>query len=439
MPVTSTWPKDIGRVLGSQIYIGTNPDDISHDTPYALRDVFINTESGYVYQYNGTEWEYVYSLVLNTEGYAKCVNTTEEALTFDAGTTVIIAPIDGIARIVRVVSDQSGEKSLVDIYMGDGTLPFITKVVNDLVNYYNKDEVDSKIGSLKLIEFRKVESLPQVGESNVIYLVPHQHGQGDYYDEYCWVADEQKFEKIGNTDALTNYYTKDEVDALFAQKADKAAFKSHVNDYSNPHNVTKEQVGLGNVNNTSDIDKPISTMQQAALDLKADKFNIYTKAESDALLAQKAVKSEVEAALATKANSADVYKKAEVYTKDEVDDEISSAVSSTYRYKGTVETYSQLPLSGMLVGDVYNVEEADPTHAVSAGDNVAWNGMTWDVLSGMVDLSNYYTKQESDELLDGVWEGVEGLQLALNRKVEMDVSELQDECLAFYTPMEIGQ
>lgn len=36
----------------------------------------------------------------------------------------------------------------------------------------------------------------------------------------------------------------------------------------NPHGVTKEQVGLGNVDNTSDVDKPISTAQQAELDTK---------------------------------------------------------------------------------------------------------------------------------------------------------------------------
>jgi hypothetical protein len=36
-------------------------------------------------------------------------------------------------------------------------------------------------------------------------------------------------------------------------------------------NITKENIGLGNVNNTSDIDKPVSTAQQAVLDLKQNK------------------------------------------------------------------------------------------------------------------------------------------------------------------------
>lgn len=44
----------------------------------------------------------------------------------------------------------------------------------------------------------------------------------------------------------------------------------HTSDYENPHHVTKTQVGLDNVDNTSDINKPISTATQNALNLKAD-------------------------------------------------------------------------------------------------------------------------------------------------------------------------
>ena len=44
---------------------------------------------------------------------------------------------------------------------------------------------------------------------------------------------------------------------------------SHTSDKSNPHEVTKAQVGLGNVDNTSDANKPISTATQTALDTKA--------------------------------------------------------------------------------------------------------------------------------------------------------------------------
>lgn len=45
---------------------------------------------------------------------------------------------------------------------------------------------------------------------------------------------------------------------------------NHIANKSNPHTVTKSQVGLGNVNNTSDADKPVSTAQAAAIaDAKA--------------------------------------------------------------------------------------------------------------------------------------------------------------------------
>ncbi len=43
---------------------------------------------------------------------------------------------------------------------------------------------------------------------------------------------------------------------------------AHSGNTSNPHNVTKAQVGLGNADNTSDVNKPISTAAQSALDAK---------------------------------------------------------------------------------------------------------------------------------------------------------------------------
>ena len=44
--------------------------------------------------------------------------------------------------------------------------------------------------------------------------------------------------------------------------------ETHINNKSNPHKVTKAQVGLGNVDNTSDANKPISNATQTALNGK---------------------------------------------------------------------------------------------------------------------------------------------------------------------------
>jgi hypothetical protein len=50
--------------------------------------------------------------------------------------------------------------------------------------------------------------------------------------------------------------------------ANLTTLTSHVSNTSNPHAVTKTQVGLGNVDNTSDANKPVSSATQTALDLK---------------------------------------------------------------------------------------------------------------------------------------------------------------------------
>lgn len=88
-------------------------------------------------------------------------------------------------------------------------------------------------------------------------------------------------------------------------------------------------------------------------------------------------------------NLVNYYKKTETYTKAEVD----SKVSSVYKYKGSVATFGDLPSTGQVIGDVYNVE--------SDGSNYAWNGTIWDKLGGEIDLSDYYTKSQTDILLSG--------------------------------------
>lgn len=54
-----------------------------------------------------------------------------------------------------------------------------------------------------------------------------------------------------------------------AAKASSATVSAHLADVANPHATTKAQVGLGSVDNTADVAKPVSTAQQTALNLKA--------------------------------------------------------------------------------------------------------------------------------------------------------------------------
>jgi hypothetical protein len=57
-------------------------------------------------------------------------------------------------------------------------------------------------------------------------------------------------------------------------KADATALAAHTGNTANPHGVTKAQIGLGNTDNTSDADKPISTATQTALNAKANAADI---------------------------------------------------------------------------------------------------------------------------------------------------------------------
>ena len=68
----------------------------------------------------------------------------------------------------------------------------------------------------------------------------------------------------------SKYYQNVEVDALLTEYATSANLQAHIIDFNNPHQVDKNDVGLSAVDNTSDLDKPISTATQSALDDKAD-------------------------------------------------------------------------------------------------------------------------------------------------------------------------
>jgi hypothetical protein len=52
--------------------------------------------------------------------------------------------------------------------------------------------------------------------------------------------------------------------------ANLSTLTSHTSNTSNPHATTKAQVGLGNADNTSDANKPVSTATQTALNAKQD-------------------------------------------------------------------------------------------------------------------------------------------------------------------------
>lgn len=75
---------------------------------------------------------------------------------------------------------------------------------------------------------------------------------------------------------------------------------------------------------------------------------------------------------------------------------IKDKISAIYTPKGSKNTFAELPTDA-AAGDVWDVKEA--YNGYPAGTNYVWvedlvNGGYWDALSGAVDLSNYFTKEE---------------------------------------------
>jgi hypothetical protein len=61
--------------------------------------------------------------------------------------------------------------------------------------------------------------------------------------------------------------------------AEQSSLSVHIGDSSNPHGTTKAQVGLGNVDNVADVNKPLSTAAQNALAGKVDKATTTAKGD----------------------------------------------------------------------------------------------------------------------------------------------------------------
>ena len=97
----------------------------------------------------------------------------------------------------------------------------------------------------------------------------------------------------------------------FNSKADSSALSGHILNMVNPHSVTKEQLGLGNTDNTSDMDKPISNAVREAL----ESIN-KTISQIDGIIVDKA----------DKADTLGGYGIEDAYTKDEVAALINTAI-----------------------------------------------------------------------------------------------------------------
>lgn len=106
-------------------------------------------------------------------------------------------------------------------------------------------------------------------------------------------------------------------------------------------------------------------------------------------------------------------------------DELKASVAAALDYKGSKDSYEQLPSSGNKKGDVWNVVAAHGT--TPAGTNYAWDGAKWDPLGGTIDLSGYYTKSQVDDAISAAKTELEAADTALEGQITTVTNQLNNK------------
>lgn len=165
-----------------------------------------------------------------------------------------------------------------------------------------------------------------------------------------------------------------EIEETLTEKVDTSTLNSHILDRSNPHKVTKAQLELGNVDNTSDMSKPISLATQAALDNKVDVRDIINNL--DTLVSSQPLSALQGARLKGLIQDA----------RDEI-----HTIVGPLKFKGTVESFEEFEeLTGMNQGDCWQIVESGEEETPHNGEMYAWTGSEWKkVLATVSDTSSY--------------------------------------------------
>ena len=268
------------------------------------------------------------------------------------------------------------------------------------------------ISSTGAISMLKVDELPEVGQTNIVYLVPKEHpGTSDIYNEYIWVLQDEAYELLGTLD-LTGYATEAWVESKgYATAA--SVEQNYVRKLTNPNSVygVNGSGQQGHVYFSSDY---LQKQNQLVLrDGYADVLVPDSPTSDNAATSKKWVLGRGYATelwvtgkgYITGINST-MIADALGYTPVSPSD-----IASVYKFKGskTVAEINALQTSGLVDGWVYNVTDSGTltlgSVVVVAGDNVAWNATSsvWDKLAGTIDLSGYvpYSGATGDVDLNG--------------------------------------
>lgn len=216
------------------IFLQTNDERLVNSM--YIKDVekdFINNKRLVYVLYNGAPVKETYNSETEVDSALETLKSTLESMGEGGGegSSVDLTPY---LKKTDAASTYVPKTELVNLATQEDIADFITKSVNDLVNYYKKSEVDGLINAITTISLQVVSDKEQVTETNVIYFVPAENGEENVYDEYILVNDNP--EKIGTSEVnLSEYLKKTDAEGTYAKIAD-------IPDISNL--ATKTEVGL---------------------------------------------------------------------------------------------------------------------------------------------------------------------------------------------------
>ena len=204
----------------------------------------------------------------------------------------VLVSAGGVADLGTVITDVSGklDASRVGAANGVAELDASGKVPAAQLPSYVDD----------VLEYAAVVNFPATGETGKIYVAV------DTNLTYRWSGS-------GYTEISPSLALGETSATAYRGDRGKIAY-DHSQATGNAHSMTKADIGLGNVDNTSDANKPISTAQQAALNLKVDKVTgkglsteDYTTAEKNKLsgIESGANATTIDAALSNSGQAAD--------------------------------------------------------------------------------------------------------------------------------------
>ena len=198
-------------------------------------------------------------------------------------------------------------------------------------------------------------------------------------------------EKKDGVVALPAYPT---VDSLGAATA--ADLTAHINNKSNPHGVTKTQIGLDNVTNDAQVKGLATGTTSGHIVTWGD--NGYTVADSGKTISDFATAAQGTLAQNAMPKAGGTFTgavsgiaptdDANLTTKAYVDTQIKANAASVFKFKGTVATTGNLPTATAdIEGNVYHVTADHGEYVCVKVDGS--NTYTWEALGGVIDLSDY--------------------------------------------------